>query len=257
MNRTRRFPWLTVSGTGHRELHTGDTAWVAEQLPQACAWLRDVAGTRFGVSGLARSFDMDWAEAILDAGLKLCVAIPFEDQPARWTRADKARWHRLRAAAHSEKIVGHIPADLPTSRRGAAVNAALFKRNRFMLDRSDAVLALWEPGRMSGGTAGALLEAAKRRLPGVHLDPIARKVNFELPGPDQLQPYVLQRAGCGHIATVSTWAIAAEGYDELENAHFVSWHVRPARPRETADNGCDTCIPELAAAATARLTAPA
>ena len=242
-------PWTRVAGTGHRELDTGDQAWTAEQLPKAATWLRDRAGTKVGVSGLARGFDMDWAEAVLDAGLTLWVAIPFEQQPARWNRTEQARWTRLRAAAARERIVGRVDSDLPAKQRSAAVNRLLFKRNITMLDVAGAVLTVWEPGRLNGGTASALLTAAKRRMPGVHLDPVNRAVHFQLPDRDQLERYALHNPRCGHVAYVGTRTEATQRLAALTAVHCPSWHVRPAGLRETWDYGCDDCLVDLAAAA--------
>lgn len=242
-------PWAVVAGTGHREIKTGDPAWLAEQLPKATAWLRDTAGTRIGVSGLALGFDMDWAEAILEAGLTLWVAIPFEGQPARWPKREQARWAKLRAAAARERIVGSIPDDLPKERRSAAVNRLLFRRNMKMLDTAGAVVTDWEPGRLDGGTAGALLEAGKRRMPGVHLDPIGRAVNFELPAAAALQRWALHHPICGHVAIVGTRPLVDDRHALMHAAGYRAWKVRPAKPRETFDDGCDDCQLELVAAA--------
>lgn len=238
--------WTWVAGTGHRERRSGDQAWVDEQLPQAAVWLRDVAGTKVGISGLALGFDMDWAEAVLDAGMILWAAIPYIEQPSRWSAANRARWQRLRAAASRERIVGEIPADLPKAARSARANQLLFKRNIHMLRPARAVITDWEPGRLDGGTAGALLHAATLGMPGVHLDPVSRHVNFELPGVDQLQRYALQNTTCKHVAFVGTRADTTQLLAALTAAHFPDWRVRPATLRQRWDDGCDDCIHELA-----------
>lgn len=242
--------WTRAAGTGHRELEAGDAGWVAEKLPKAAVWLRDEAGTQVGVSGLALGFDMDWAEAVLDAGLHLWVAIPFEEQAARWPRKQQARWAKLRAAATRERVVGRVPADLPPRNRSAAVNALLFRRNSTMLDVASAVLTVWEPGRFGGGTAGALLDAANRRLPGVHLDPVNRTVRTQLPTREQLEPFALYRTVCGHVARIGTRPGMQVLLGALAEVGHRDWRVRPARPRETFDDGCDDCIVELVASTT-------
>lgn len=249
--------WTRVAGTGHRDLQHGDPAWAAAQLPKAARWLRDRAGTQVGVSGLARAFDMDWADAVLEAGLKLWVAIPFEEQAARWNRADRARWIRLRAAADRELVIGSIPDDLPANRKSGAVNRLLFRRNITMLAGADAVLALWEPGRLEGGTAGALLAAAKRGMPGVHLDPVARTVNFHLPALVDLERFALHNTRCGHVAYLGTRTATGQRLAALTAAHRTAWQIRPAAPRETWDDGCDNCLADLGAAETSRVNVPA
>lgn len=242
-------PWTRVAGTAHRELRNGDALWVADQLPRAAAWLRDNTGTRIGISGLALGGDMDWAEAVLAAGMDLWVAIPYIEQAARWSVENKTRWARLRAAATRERIVGEFPADLPAQQRSGAANRLLHKRNVHMLDVAVAVLTIWEPGRLDGGTAAALRHADKRRMPGVHLDPVNRVVHFELPAADQLERCALQSTTCGHVAKIGSRAFLRQDLALMTAAGFFGWRIRPAHTRESWDDGCDDCLAELAAAA--------
>lgn len=239
--------WDVVAGTGHREpSENADLVWTQENLTRACEWLRDTAGTRIAISGLARRFDMDWAEAALEAGLRLWACIPFEGQDSRWTKADKARYARLRAAASQEKVIGTIPDDLPAKRRSAAANSLIYKRNICMVQRAGALLTIWEPGRLDGGTAGTLLLAAARNMPGVHLDPIGCNINFRLPGAGELERFTLHHTGCGHVALVGVRSLLERRHGELRTSGHYSWRIRPARPRETFDDGCEECIAELA-----------
>lgn len=245
--------WTYVAGTGHRDLKSGDPAWVAEQLPQAAVWLRDQAGTTVGISGLALGFDMDWAEAVLDARMALWVAIPFLEQPARWPAAQRARWTKLRAAAARERIVGAL-SDNPKT-RSAEANRLLHKRNTVMLDAARAVITDWEPGRVDGGTAGALLTAGKRAMPGIHLDPVERRVHFQLPTTDRLERYALQNTRCGHIAYVGPRSEARLKLAALTASGCPSWRIRAAHTRETWDDGCADCLVDLAASATTKVPA--
>jgi hypothetical protein len=194
---------------------------------------------------------LDWAEAILDAGLNLWAAIPFEQQPARWPAAQRRRWAQIRAAAHRERIVGEVSPAVPANRRSAAVNTLMHKRNRAMLDAAGALLTVWEPGRLDGGTATTLAEAVRRGMPGVHLDPVNQTVTFRLPDLEDLEPYTLFHTGCRHIARVASHRIIRGLLTELRTTGCDLWQLRPARPRETFDDGCPTCLPDLAAAAQA------
>jgi hypothetical protein len=248
-------PFRVVAGTGHRELHSGDPAWLADRLPQACTWLRDTAGMQYGISGMALGFDMDWAEAILDARMKLCVVIPFLAQPDRWSRAQRTRWQKLRAAADREHILGQIPDDLTGRRRGAVVNRLLFDRNHFMCDHAGALITDWEPGRFGGGTTECLFYASQRTMPGVWLDPVNRKVNLRLPADADLEPFTLLNTRCGHIALVSTRTTADKRLTELTRAGYTDWRTRHAQRYEHHDDGCDDCIEQLALSAQAAVAA--
>lgn len=242
-------PWKIVAGTGHRELSgRADRAWTADQLPRAACWLRDRAGTRIAITGMARGFDLDWAEAALDAGLRLWAAIPFVEQPARWNRADKARWAKVRAAAERERIVGRIPDDLEPRRRSGAVNRLLFRRNTMMHDFAGALITVWEPHRLDGGTTGALLDADRRRMPGIHLDPVARHVAFALPDRDALERHALVNTRCGHVARLGNRADVTRLHTALLHVSGPHWRIRAARTRESWDDGCADCIADLAAA---------
>lgn len=245
-------PFDVIGGTGHRQLtDAADGAWLQASLVKGCDWLRRIRGTRYVISGLARGFDSDWAEAALEAGLTLWASIPFEGQDARWTKRDKARYAKLRAAAARERIIGSIPDDLPTRNRSAAVNALLHKRNRHILGHSGALLTGWEPGRLDGGTAATLLAAARAGMPGIHVDPIARKVKHSLPGVEDLEAFTLYRMVCGHLAAVDVRAVVEGRHAQLRAAGHLSWRIRPARPREAPGASCPDCIGELADSVTA------
>lgn len=241
-----RGPYDVVAGTGHRELLRGDPAWVRDQLAKACVWLRDVKGTRYAVSGLALEFDMDWAEAALTARLELCVAIPFEEQAAKWKPEQQERWRRIRAAATSEKVLGGIPPDLPPKYRSSVVNSLMAARDRFMVDHAGTVITDWEPGRLFGGTTNTLIYAAERRKRGIHLDPVARAVRHALPALADLKAFTLVSTACKHIAMVDTRARVDARLAGLHAAGFDSWKVRAAKPYETCKDSCADCIEQLA-----------
>jgi hypothetical protein len=94
-------------------------------------------------------------------------------------------------------------------------------------------------------------------MPGVHLDPVGRRVHFQLPTRADLERFALHNTGCGHIAYVGTRTAATQRLAALTAAHCPSWQVRAAKPRETWDDGCDDCLVDLAAAAPASVNVPA
>lgn len=174
--------WRIVGGTGHRDFTTADaTQWTWEQLPRCMGWLRDRANTEIWISGMGRGFDLRAARAALRAGLQLWAFIPFEEQPARWSREDRREWSALRALAAETRVIGAIPAAIPADRRHRAATRLLFARNTAVLDECHALVAAWEPERTRGGTYGTLRVATRRRMQGIHLNPTDKQVRFHLP----------------------------------------------------------------------------
>lgn len=172
--------WARVCATAHREIPAGDQAWLRFELDRGCAWLAQ-HGTRVAVTGMARGGDLMWADAAHRAGLEVWAFIPFPEQTSRWNKPDITEWWRILELATVRHVVGDLPDGVPAARRSAAINSLIFGRNRAMLDATTACFAIWD-GRRTGGTYGALLDAARRDRPGVHLNPAAHTITFALPG---------------------------------------------------------------------------
>lgn len=238
--------WPFVCGTGHRALSKdADEVWAREKLLRCAQFLRDKCGTVIALSGMARGFDLWWADAIVQTdGLELWACVPFAEQTAPWSAAERREWERLMSLAqHTDPFgVKPLPAGLTGRQRSAVVNKLLHQRNIDMLDVSDAVAALWEPGRLDGGTAAALQVAAKRNMSGVHIDPLGQRVSGRLPTLDQLVKYALCHRECGHVAATGTAADVERRRAEL-SAGGQQWRTRRARPREERGTGCQTCRP--------------
>lgn len=175
------------AGTGHRtqNMPRESLAWARQQTTAAATWLAaaDPAVT-IGLSGLAAGFDLWWAAACLDAGMRLWVAIPFEEQPDRWpAAADRREWQRLRGLAEHEIVVGTLDG-LQGRARDRRVNQLLAARNQLMVHRADFLVCCWCEGRTGHcGTYQAICMAHRRRtpLPGVHIDPLNQRINQGLP----------------------------------------------------------------------------
>ena len=90
--------------------------------------------TKF-ISGLALGVDTFAAEAVLllkeeFPEIILEAAIPCEDQPAFWKTSDRTRYYKIAERCD--------------------ISTVLQKRNRYMVDNSDIVIAVWDGS--SGGT---------------------------------------------------------------------------------------------------------
>ncbi len=175
-------PWEIVFATGHRKIPAAGKRWTREKLIGCARWLATERGTRVGVSGMARTADLWWAEAVLLAGMDLWAFIPFEEQAARWSRSDRADWAALRRAATRERIIGTLNED------GTNSVALLHERNDAMLNVGNAAVGVWISDQFQGGTHSCLIKAARRGLPGVHIDPAAQGIRIRLPTMAELTP---------------------------------------------------------------------
>jgi hypothetical protein len=181
--------WETVCATAHRNMPPGSEDWVRAQLHDVATRLRNLAGTRWAITGLARGGDLDWAEAALEAGLNVYGFIPFPGHHDRWSAADKQRLQALleRLGPQRVRVVGKLDPGLVGDARTKMIPRILHQRNDKMLDASNAVVAVWDPTRLDGGTFNAVGKAVRRGLPGVHIDPRARTVTGRLPAPAALK----------------------------------------------------------------------
>lgn len=116
-------------------------------------------GARGVISGMALGWDMALAEAALALALPLTAAVPFPTQPDLWPERERERYRGLLARA--DRVV--------TLTEYVALSA-YEKRNRWMIDNADLVLAYWD-GSLNGGTANAIRYAdrPKSRKPVVNM----------------------------------------------------------------------------------------
>lgn len=104
------------------------------------------------VSGMAAGWDMAMARAAVRAGLPLVAALAFCGQGVGWPPEARAELDGLLCAA------SHVHLQGEDRRPGMWA-----ERDRWVLARSEAVVALWSGA--PGGTADAVRHAASRGLP--------------------------------------------------------------------------------------------
>ncbi len=110
-------------------------------------------GVRHFISGMALGVDTWAAEIVLELKqtypITLECAIPCETQAARWTEDDRERWFSIVERCDKETMLQtRYTAD------------CMQKRNRYMIDHSDYVIAVWN-GKPSG--TGSTVTYAKER----------------------------------------------------------------------------------------------
>ena len=156
----------TLCGTGHRPDKLG-SHWNPIGFRPAIRAVQhlisDMSTTETGgitvISGMALGFDMILAVAAIQAReagnpIRLVAAVPFEGHHARWTDRTARLWYQqILEDADEQQIV--CP--------GPYAAWKLKQRNRWMVDRSQHVLACWSGA--PGGTANCLAYARSRRPP--------------------------------------------------------------------------------------------
>ena len=134
---------------GHR---SSDEGIDAEKIKEMIASLAEEGFDTF-YCGMALGFDMLCAAAVLELKeefpVRLIACVPCADQSKRYPPAQKLRYEALLAAA-DERVVLHEK----------YVDGCMFERNRYMVDRSEAVVAFLR--RQRGGTFYTVQYARRR-----------------------------------------------------------------------------------------------
>lgn len=97
-------------------------------------------------SGMAMGVDLDFADIVLNlrdtkySNIRLCCIIPCLDQCKKWDVENIVRYNRIIDNANSSIIISKRYND-----------DCMLARNRYMVERSDLVIAVWN-GCKKGGT---------------------------------------------------------------------------------------------------------
>ena len=118
-----------------------------------------------GVVGMATGTDMWSGWIFVKVGVPFIAACPYQGQERKW-REDQQRSYRDLLSKADELLFLYDP---PTSDRDAAEK--LQKRNEWMVDNSDVLLAVWD-GVRKGGTWNCIKYAEKVGRPWVRIDPM-------------------------------------------------------------------------------------
>ncbi|MDR2665241.1 MAG: SLOG family protein [Oscillospiraceae bacterium] len=120
-------------------------------------------GMRHFVCGMARGCDMYFCESVMAlrtrlGGVTVEAAVPHDMQSAGWPAADAARYDRLLALCDIRTVVS-----------GAYSRGAMAKRNRYMVNRSSMLVAVYDG--QPGGTGYTVAYAGKRGVKTIILPP--------------------------------------------------------------------------------------
>lgn len=153
----------TCCFTGHRP---GKLPWKTDERDPRCLALKQSMGReierlyRSGyshfITGMAQGADLYFAEAVLEwketyPQITLEGAVPCQSQADRWPEAERLRWRRVLDACDLETLV-----------QENYDRWCMHRRDRYMVDRSAAILAVFDG--TPGGTMYTLNYAMERHL---------------------------------------------------------------------------------------------
>ena len=151
---------MIVAGTGHRlsELvgifeRGGREALHHNLTALAEAYLVSTQPSEV-ISGMAVGWDMALAEAAENLAIPLLAAIPCLGQDVLWDDDQRERWRSLCSRAKEVVYVSERSYD----------STCMKRRNEWMVNRADRVVALWD-GRRRGGTWSCVAYANKKKVP--------------------------------------------------------------------------------------------
>lgn len=120
-------------------------------------------GVTHFISGMAIGVDMYAAEIVLGLkasypGITLESAIPCETQAVKWTEEQRDRYFDIASKCDKETLI-----------QRSYTKDCMHKRNRYMVDQADYIIAVWD-GRPSG-TGQTVQYAQRQGKPVIIIDP--------------------------------------------------------------------------------------
>lgn len=118
-------------------------------------------------------------EKAISPQIRLVAAVPFAVQGSRWYPAQRTRWASILGRADQIYCTGQVVSyqTILALAQGPAQDDAgylLNERNRFMVDMSDGVIAVWDG--TTGGTGNCVAYARKMGKPICRIDPKTQKI---------------------------------------------------------------------------------
>jgi uncharacterized phage-like protein YoqJ len=149
---------MIIAATGHRLGKLGGYGQeIQDRLEKlAMAGLKKYGATKV-ISGMAIGWDFAIAKAALKLELPLIAAVPFKGQECRWNAQTQLAYRELLEKACEVIVVSE----------GGFSGAAMQKRNEYMVDRCEMLLALFSGE--AGGTANCLEYAKKQKTRTIDL----------------------------------------------------------------------------------------
>lgn len=137
-HRPQGFPWNYNNDIVKQIFYKNELLALIEQL------VTEKDMTEF-ISGMALGADLDFAECVITLRkkykyIRLRCAVPCRDQTKLWNRSDIVRHNNILKQADNIHILSEY-----------YTRFCMLVRNRYMVDNSDLILAIWN-GQCKGGT---------------------------------------------------------------------------------------------------------
>jgi uncharacterized phage-like protein YoqJ len=156
---------LILAGTGHRPDKLNKEYDLKGPLTKAIAAevykLFEVLEPSEVISGMAIGFDMILAVCAIRAGIPLTAAIPFAGQELKWPEPSQVLYRRIL----EEKSVSPIIVC-----EGPYAAWKMQRRNEFMVDRADEIIACWDG--TDGGTGNCVKYAMSKKKKINRINPL-------------------------------------------------------------------------------------
>lgn len=167
----------TCAFTGHRPQHLpfgmneNDERCVKlkEVLKEQIINLIEAENVTHFITGMALGVDLYAAEIVLDLkarypNITLESAIPCETQAVKWSMAQRERYYDIAAQCDKETMLqSHYSPD------------CMDKRNRYMVDHADFIIAVWD-GRPSGTGKAVTYARGRTGKSIIAIDPVTLAV---------------------------------------------------------------------------------
>ncbi len=147
----------TCAFTGHRP---GALPWGDDENDPRCEMLKDRLdlaveqaykdGFRHYICGMAQGADFYFCESVIAlrrnyADIILEAAVPFPEQSRRWCAADQARYEALLKQCDLETMIQQFYSP-----------ACMLRRNHYMVDHANRLIAVYNGNPKGSGTLGTL-----------------------------------------------------------------------------------------------------
>lgn len=153
---------MIIAFTGHRpdklggyEMPNPTSRWVCWCIQEELERLKPSSA----ISGMAQGVDQWAAQICINLKIPFIAAIPFSGQEKLWPELAVRRWRWL--LGNAEQIVTVCQGDYSAQK--------MQKRNEWMVDHCDKLLAVWDG--TTGGTANCIRYAEKKKKPIVRIIP--------------------------------------------------------------------------------------